>query len=74
MHKSWHRPQFCMFLLLLSFLGPVQGERPDVTQNSFHLSGHKQSPAGLYLIQIVYLYVCHCNCMCQTSCIANMCC
>jgi hypothetical protein len=40
-------------LLHLSFLGPVQGERPNVPENSFLLSGLRSQPTELYLLLVI---------------------
>lgn len=70
-HNRLLAPTPDLFALLhLSFLGPVLGERPNVTQNNFLLSGHHQLLTHHYLPQTVcssYLYVYCDNCMCRTA-------
>jgi hypothetical protein len=43
--------------LHLSFLGVVHGERPNVTENSFLLSGLSSLPTEIYLLHLIYVYV-----------------
>lgn len=71
-HSRLLAPSPILFALLhLSFLGPVLGERPNVTQNNFLLSGHHQLLTHHYLPQIVfssYLYVCVITACVKTAC------